>query len=51
MKNGTCFKPAKRIFLIPENYRYEYLILEAIEKGNEKRIKSFIKMGKLIVIK
>lgn len=41
----------KHIFLIADNYRYDYLILEALEKGNKKRIKSFIKMGKLIVIK
>jgi len=34
--------------LIKNNYRYTYLVIEALEKGNIKRINSFIKMGVLI---
>lgn len=37
-------------FLYKSDYRYNYLIFEAFEKGNIKRLKSFIKMGRLIPI-
>ena len=39
------------LLMIKNNYRYTYLILEAIEQGNTKRIQSFIKMGALIPVK
>ena len=35
-------------FLLKSDYRYNYLIEEAFEKGNIKRLKSFIKMERLI---
>lgn len=38
------------LLLIKKDYRYTYLIFEAMEQGNIKRIKSFVKMGALIPI-
>ena len=39
-----------KVFLIPKNYRYKHLIHKEMEIGDIKRLKSFIKMGKLIVM-
>lgn len=38
------------VILIQSDFRYKDLIFEAMEKGNIKRLNSFIKMGKLQII-
>lgn len=49
MKCGKEKKESQcNAFLFKTDYRYNYLIYEAMEKGNIKRIRSFIKMGRLI---